>query len=191
MGLLWDQNGYRLYLTPSERELFISEARRHPPEWCTFAHTLAFTGCRISEALNLSADQINIADCRVNIETLKRRRKGIVRRVPVPKNYLEDLDKNHKILALQSGDYDGSARVWPVCRTTAYNRIKMIMRSARISGPHANPKGLRHAYAIHAILRDVPITSISKWMGHSKLETTQIYLNALDEEEYSLAERMW
>jgi hypothetical protein len=30
-----------------------------------------------------------------------------------------------------------------------------------------------------------------KWMGHSKIETTAIYANALGEEQRQIAERMW
>lgn len=66
------------------------------------------------------------------------------------------------------------------------------MEAAGISeGPHASPKGLRHGYGVAAITAGVPLNMLSKWMGHSKIETTAIYANALGEEQRRIAERMW
>jgi site-specific recombinase XerD len=58
------------------------------------------------------------------------------------------------------------------------------MDAAGISeGPHARPKGLRHGYGVAAITAGVPLNMPSKWIGHSKIETTAIYANALGEEQ--------
>jgi integrase len=66
------------------------------------------------------------------------------------------------------------------------------MREAGIpEGPHRCPKGLRHGYAIHALSKNVPLNMVSKWMGHSQMETTAIYANAVGEEQQSIAARMW
>jgi integrase/recombinase XerD len=51
---LHDESGLRKYLTPAERETFIKTAENAPREVRTFCWTLALTGCRISEALQLS-----------------------------------------------------------------------------------------------------------------------------------------
>jgi integrase len=58
-------------------------------------------------------------------------------------------------------------------------------------GPHKCPKGLRHGYGVHAIGCGVPLNMLSKWMGHASLEVTAIYANALGEEQYNIAARMW
>ncbi|MBK7870708.1 MAG: hypothetical protein IPJ74_08490 [Saprospiraceae bacterium] len=39
--------------------------------------------------------------------------------------------------------------------------------------------------------KGIPLTLVSKWMGHSSLEVPAIYANALGEEEYSIASRVW
>jgi integrase len=55
-----------------------------------------------------------------------------------------------------------------------------IMTQADIAaGPHRVPKGLRHGYAIHARDKGVPLHLLSQWMGHSILEMTAIYANAV------------
>jgi integrase len=53
------------------------------------------------------------------------------------------------------------------------------------------PKGFRHGYGVNAVLKGVPLNMVSKWMGHSSLEVTAVYANALGEEQRELANRMW
>jgi integrase/recombinase XerD len=54
--------------------------------------TLAYAGCRLSEALTLTADRVDLAAGVLIFESLKRRRKGIFRAAPVPPSLLEALD---------------------------------------------------------------------------------------------------
>jgi len=37
----------------------------------------------------------------------------------------------------------------------------------------------RHSFATQAMLNEVPLTAISEMLGHSKLNTTQVYLKSL------------
>ena len=53
MGL-YDIQGDRLYLSADECSAFLAAAWKRPPDERTFAGTLTFTGCRISEALEIS-----------------------------------------------------------------------------------------------------------------------------------------
>ena len=57
-------------------------------------------------------------------------------------------------------------------------------------GP-GHPKGLRHAFAISALQAGVPINFVRKWLGHARLSTTEIYADAVGEEEHAIAERFW
>ncbi len=187
---LYDQKGKRLYLTPDERVRFLEAAKSQPPEWRTFAHFLVLTGCRISEALGVRADHFDFDDNRVAVETLKQRERGIWRRIPMPTQFLVELDRVHKVRN-RTRNAEVTERIWRYGRTTAFERIKETMSAAGIDGAQACPKGLRHTFAIHALLCGVPITTVKRWMGHARLETTQIYLQVGGEEEYRLANRMW
>jgi integrase len=61
MTTLHDQHGHRKYLTPAERDAFLKAADdAEVREVRTFCATLAYTGCRISEALALTADRIDL-----------------------------------------------------------------------------------------------------------------------------------
>ena len=65
-----------------------------------------------------------------------------------------------------------------------------VFDDARISGPHATPRGLRHAFGVIGVQK-VPLNMVQKWMGHAQLSTTAIYADAVGEEEARLATRMW
>ena len=83
-GELFDQAGNRKYLTHDERKAFLKAADRAPREVRTFCHLLHFSGCRISEALALTYDRVDFTDGTVTFESLKKRRGGVYRSVPVP-----------------------------------------------------------------------------------------------------------
>jgi integrase len=79
MTNLEDQHGHRKYLTPAERDAFLRAADdAEVREVRTFCATLAYTGCRIAEALALTADRIDLKDGTIVIESAKKRQTGII-----------------------------------------------------------------------------------------------------------------
>jgi len=48
---------------------------------------------------------------------------------------------------------------------------------------HITPHTLRHSIATHLMQNDVPIQSISQFLGHSSLESTQIYTHLVNQLE--------
>jgi integrase len=58
---LFDAEGRRLYCTEEERRAFLAAAAKAPREVRTFCGTLHATGCRISEALALTARQVDLS----------------------------------------------------------------------------------------------------------------------------------
>ncbi|MEM5585233.1 site-specific integrase [Roseibium sp. AS2] len=193
---LYDERNQRLYINAAERARFIKAAERAAPEISTFGLTLLYTGCRISEALELTAAAVQIEAGSVSIRCLKKRRKHIMREVPIPSALADLLDAVHGIRASQQRLTAEAVPLWrhggqPVNRSTAYRWIKDLMRDAGIRGIHASPKGLRHGYGIHAIRSGVPLNMLCKWMGHASISTTAIYTNALGPDEQEIAARMW
>lgn len=53
------------------------------------------------------------------------------------------------------------------------------------------PKGLRHAFAVEASQKGIPINIVQRWLGHARIETPAIYASAIGEEERNLARRAW
>jgi integrase/recombinase XerD len=189
---LYDQDGQRKYLTASEREEFLKAAEAAPREVRTFCGVLAYTGCRISEALALTADRVDLKDGVLIFESLKKRRRGVYRAVPVPPGFLDTLDLVHNLRAAKKRkDRGRGVLLWSWSRGTAWSRVCGMMEAAGIAGPHATPKGLRHAFGIKAVTSGIPLNMVQKWLGHAQLTTTAIYADATGAEEKQIAEKMW
>jgi integrase/recombinase XerD len=166
---LYDALGRRLYLTPGEQDAFLRTALGHDRPVRTFCSLLYYTGCRISEALHVTPRRVDFADQVIIVESLKKRRKGVYRAIPVPPSLLDTLDMVHGLTEIQRRNRrrELNQPLWSWSRTTAWRRVVAVMKNAEISeGPHRVPKGLRHGYAINALNKGVPLNMVSKWMGH-------------------------
>ncbi len=176
-----DEAGRRKYLTQDEFARFLSAARRLSPPMLALCHLIAYSGCRVSEALALTVQQLDMDRLAITFRTLKRRRP-VFRIVPIP------ADTAQLILNLP---HEADGRLWAVHRVTAWRTVKATMIRAGIAGPMSSPKGLRHCFGMRAAGHNVPISMIQKWMGHASPVTTSIYLDAVGIEERKFASRTW
>lgn len=179
---LFDETGRRKYLCGNEVLRFLEAAHGADAATCAFCCLLAFTGCRLSEALAVTPAQLDAETGRVMFRTLKRRRE-LYRAVPVPPELMAALRR------ITSGPRD--APLWPWCRQTAWRRVKSVMDAAGLHGPHSMPKGLRHGFGVANAEENVPMATTQKWLGHARLETTAIYQQAVGREERAFARRLW
>lgn len=180
---LYDASGRRKYLCAMELPRFLKAASRADTETKALCYLIAFTGCRLSEALSISPAQLDCETGRIVFRTLKRRRQSF-RAVPVPTDLMDLLGQLAKRRA-------PSEPLWTWCRQTAWRRIKGIMEAAGIAGAHAMPKGLRHGFGVANAEQNVPMATTQKWLGHAKLETTAVYQQAVGREENAFAQRLW
>ena len=186
-GSLYTAAGQRKYLTAGERTRFMEAALASPRgELRTLCLTLAYTGCRISEALALTVDRIEREAGFIAIRSLKKRKRAVViREVPAPDGLFMALNDAHSF-------EDRDALLWPISRSGAWHLVKGIMREAGVpEGAHMTPKGLRHSFGIHAIRSGVSLNLVQRWLGHASMATTAIYLQAVGDEEREIAARMW
>lgn len=173
-------------MTIKETDSFLSFARNEGVKVYSFCWFLAVTGCRISEALATSCQNIDFESGHVIIRCLKKRRKAVFRAVPLPLKMLDQLRE-----WIRKGELDGEGPFWPWSRMTAYRRVTEVMDNARICGPWAVPKGLRHGFGVRAIQAGVPLNLVQRWLGHADMKTTAIYANASGPEEREIAARAW
>ena len=189
LATLYSATGLRKYLTPDERQRFLAaslDAQRSDVR--TLCLTLVYTGCRISEALALTAASVQAAEDIIAIRSLKKR-SGlvVVREVPVPPLLIAELERVHGLSSMHA-----LQRLWPLSRGRAWQLVKEVMDAAGIAaGPHASPKGLRHGFGLHAIRCGIPLNLVQRWLGHASMTTTAIYLQAVGSEEREIASRMW
>ena len=186
MIMIITRDGERKYLSSTERDSFLRVCGKLNPQARVFCLTLAFTGCRISEALELTCERVDFSTSSIIFRTLKQRDKSRFRLVPIPQELSYLLEEFVTQNRLSSSDL-----LWPWCRTKAWMIVKAAMKSASVDGVCATPKGLRHGFAVTAIQSGVPINLVQRWLGHTRVETTAIYTNVIGPEERAIATRMW
>ena len=99
----------------------------------------------------LTPATIDIESGVASIETLKRRKRGTVRQVPLPLDLLDELNIVFGLALAQRNPELASKRIWSFSRSTAWRYVKRVMRVAGVTGTPAMPKGLRHAFGVKCL----------------------------------------
>ena len=143
-------------------------------------------GLRVSEALALEVGDLSLD---VKLPTLRvRQGKGRKARiVPVHPELHSALSS-----ALQFGNIAESDKIVKASRSTADRWIKEATAGAQKAGAIASGRRisnhtLRHSYARHLLMNGIPINYLSRWLGHSSIQTTLIYLELVPDPSGSLA----
>ena len=143
-------------------------------------------GLRVSEALALKVGDLSLD---VELPTLRvRQGKGRKARiVPVHPELHSALSS-----ALQFGNIDTEDKIVKASRSTADRWIREATASAQRDGAIAPGRKisnhtLRHSYARHLLTSGIPINYLSRWLGHSSIQTTLIYLELVPDPTGSLA----
>ncbi len=185
---LYTANGQRKYLNADERMRFFKVTQTIREDKKLFCQLLYYTGARLQEVYRLTPMRIDVSNKSVVIETLKKRKKGVYREIPLPVSLLQELEAY--IQEGCEGDKNSHSCLWVFSLRSASRYVKEAMKKADITGIQSSAKGLRHGFAVYAISR-VPITLVKKWLGHARLETTEIYLSVIGIEERDMAKRLW
>ena len=198
---LFSPSGERLYLNGLERKQFLAATSEEEPIQRMFCSVLCYTGCRPSEALELTPERILIEEQALVFRSLKKRKvdsKGRIkqpqyRTVQVPQEFIEKLDLVFGIRAIQKRGKDIRTSFWSMSRSTAYRIVKRVMKRAGIKGKQATSKGLRHAYGVGMVSakKPLPIHILSQLMGHSDTKTTEVYLQVVGEEKRQMVIAAW
>lgn len=181
---VYDADGRRKYLNKTESRRFLKAVENLPAIDAAFCLTLYYSGCRISEALNLTSQAIDWETHVIRFGTLKKRGRKETRRVPIP----EPLTK--QLRAVAAAQCSGK-KLWNFSRSTGWRLIKAVMREAKIEGIHATAKGLRHGFGVRGAMQQIPVSVLQVWMGHAYASNTAIYLDVRDTEQRDLIKRTW
>src|SRR4051794_8744446 len=132
---LHDARGKRLYLTAEERVAFLAAAAKAARPVRTPCGVLHTTGCRVSEALALTPERVDLAGEALVFETLKKLRRGVFRAVPVPPGLLDQLDLVHGVREAQRrGKGHAGRRLRPWSRMMAWRQVTAPLRPGTL-GP--------------------------------------------------------
>ncbi len=198
---LFDQDGNRLYLTADERKSFLEAAKEEEPENRLFCFLVHYTGCRPTEALELTAERILVKEKEIVFRTIKKRKldsfgnlkKPKYRHIPVPEDLIDHLDFAFRVRKRQKKTSDAVKPLWIMSRATSWRMVKRVMERAGISGKQATTKGLRHGFGIAMLAGDrpMPLNILRDLMGHAESKTTEIYLQAVGKEKRKLVMQAW
>ena len=94
-------------------------------------------------------------------------------------------------LALSYGNVS-EGRLIEAHRSTAWRWVQAaVERAERLGGiapgRRVGTHTLRHSYARHLLMHGVPINYLSRWLGHSSIQTTLIYMELAPDLTGSLA----
>ena len=131
-------------------------------------------GLRVSEALDLEVRDLSL-DAASPTLRVRSGKGGKTRLVPVHPELHAALSS-----ALAYGDIS-QGRIIEAHVTTAWRWVKTAVKRAEelgaISpGKRVSTHTLRHSYARHLLMNGIPINYLSRWLGHSSIQTTLIYL---------------
>ena len=142
-------------------------------------------GLRVSEALDLEVRDLSL-DTATPTLRVRSGKGGKTRLVPVHPELHGALSS-----ALAYGDIN-QGRIIEAHPTTAWRWVKTAVKRAEelgaISpGKRVGTHTLRHSYARHLLMNGIPINYLSRWLGHSSIQTTLIYLELVPDPSGSLA----
>lgn len=139
------------------------------------------TGCRVSEMAIVKKGDINWIDKSVYLfgKGKKHRLSFINAKAEVAiKNYLNSRSDTSDFLFVSERAPHGQLK------RDAYEKIirNIVKRTPEVQGKHITPHTFRHTMATTALRGGMPITDISKLLGHEKIDTTMIYAKTSTEE---------
>ncbi len=140
-------------------------------------------GLRVSELVNLNIHDLNIEEGILRVTG----KGGKQRLVPVAPRVLE-LVNEYLITARQEQVKDSredalflSVRGHPMTRERFWRIFKEYARQAQLA-PDISPHTLRHSFATHLLAGGADLRVIQELLGHSSLNTTEIYTHVAPED---------
>jgi len=130
--------------------------------------------CRIKTGKTLRVQEQ--VDPGAQLRPLKFRKPGQFRDIPLPQYVSEAIDKHVAEHGTTSDGYLFQGRKYKLVIRRSYQED--FQRAAEKAGfpPEFIPHSLRHYFASAALAKGIPITEVSRWLGHKSIEVThQIY----------------
>lgn len=162
-------------LSKQEEQRLIREAYKDRSEHGLLIKTLLTTGTRVSEFCNVRVEDFFFEEQMILINKAKG---GKSRYVPILPELAQEL-RTH--LGHRSEGY-----IFETNRHAAYSprRVQQIVKEKAAKAKIAKrvyPHLLRHTVATFLLERGMPLEQIQKFLGHAKIETTQIYAESTTE----------
>ncbi len=153
--------------------------------------TLYATGMRVSEAVNLKLDNVNM-----EVGFLRCVGKGDKERIiPLGKKAIISIKRylgSSRQILLKNKESEVlfvSRLGRKISRQSLWKLIKRYAKMARIKKP-IKPHILRHSFATHLLERGADLRSVQEMLGHASISTTQLYTH-INKERLKSIHRMY
>jgi len=140
-----------------------NEQKKHSQRNFIILMTLARTGMRVSDLVNLKKQDIT----RTNI---------IIRQGKGKKDRVVPLEKE---LSYLLGLFTDAMKPRDKVFTMSDRQVRNIVYKYAPEGMDVHPHTLRHSFAVHCLKEGMNIRSLQKILGHSNLNTTAVYLDVV------------
>ncbi len=145
-------------------------------------------GLRRSEGANINIDDINFDTRVLHVKKGKNNKQRLIPFNKTALKYLQDWVFDYRTILIKDKsetklfiNYRGK----PLTGNTINDRLQRIINQSeniKIKEKNITLHSLRHSIATHLLANGMDIQKVQRFLGHSSLETTQIYTHLIQEE---------
>ncbi|TXI15079.1 MAG: hypothetical protein E6Q66_03700 [Pedobacter sp.] len=164
------------YLNASECDILLGSIRNQKHKLIVLI--MLDCGLRVSECRTLKYSNFDFKEKLLTVSCLKKRGMSIQRVIPISDRLYhllaehlasqKNINKDSFLFPGIGKNNDGA-----ICRDTVNKLLTRLKPRTNIY--HLHPHALRHTFATHLLINDVPIHNIKSLLGHNKLDTTLVY----------------
>jgi integrase/recombinase XerD len=149
-----------------------------------------FYGCglRRNEAANLRLDDIDLEKRTIKVRKGKNYKERLVPMSKASAQHIQEWIFDHRPVFLGAEHVDAlfiGERGRAISGGQLYSRLKVIQQNVQSAELRAKVIGLhtlRHAIATHLLQAGMELQKIARFLGHSSMDSTQIYTHLTDEQ---------
>ena len=162
-------------LSQDEEKRLVQAAYRDKSDYGLLIKTLLMTGTRITEFVNFRIQDFYLEEAMIHVDKGKG---GKSRYVPILPELAQEI-RTH-LAGRQVGYLFESNRADKFSVRRVQQIVKAVAEKAKIK-KRVHPHLLRHSVATTLLEGGMPLEQIQKFLGHSCIETTQIYAESSPE----------
>ncbi len=145
--------------------------------------TLAGTGIRISEHSAITVEAVRAGRAQIRL-------KGKCRVVLIPEELRRHLQAYIREKGITEGPVFCTRNGRPLDRSNAWREMKRLCRAAGVDSDKVFPHNFRHLFARQFYDQDRDLARLADVMGHSRIETTRLYVAVSASEHEKVLNRM-
>lgn len=157
------------FLNPAETHSFINKAYEKSAETGLLCKFLIYTGLRISEARNLLINNIDLSNNQIKVVEGKGKKD---RFVPLAVTLGHDI--RHHLNERSKGYLFAKKNETPYTIRALQYKVENVIKDCAFT-KELSTHSLRHTFACMCLSRGLTLEQIKLFMGHSHVETTEIY----------------